>query len=79
MRVNISYFQIQAEKHSKSLEQQLADAHRKLEEASRDSNEVTSSKSRLQQEVVELRRRLEEADAQLMTTNKVKNTIHSQN
>ncbi|XP_065312696.1 myosin heavy chain, striated muscle-like isoform X2 [Gordionus sp. m RMFG-2023] len=68
----------QAEKAIKAIEAQLAESQIKLDESSRNVNELANSKNRLQNENAELQKQLEEAESQLNQINKVKTQLTTQ-
>jgi chromosome segregation ATPase len=67
-----------AEKLAKQLESQLSDANAKLDESSRNINELSSAKSKNQTEAADLGRQLEEAESQLSQLTKAKQALQKQ-
>lgn len=57
------YLQGMSEKMSKQVEAQISDLNSRLDESSRNIQELNASKSRLQSETSELTRQLEEAES----------------
>ena len=72
------HFQGSADKLAKSLESQLGDLNDKLDQASRQANELSSDKSRLSNQNNDLQRQLEEALEQVNALNKAKSSLAKQ-
>ena len=71
-------FQSSADKLAKSLESQLGDLNDKLDQSSRQANELQSDKSRLTNQNNDLQRQLDEAQEQVNALNKAKSALAKQ-